>query len=230
MSITLTHVSKNFAQLTVVRDLSFQVKKGEFVTLLGPSGCGKSTILRLVAGLISQDVGEISVLQDEISFVFQEPTLLPWLSVFDNIWLPLRLKGVSREDAAAPIMAEIERLGLMGFETAKPEALSGGMKMRVSLARALITKPKLLLMDEPFASLDEITRFKLNDDLKALVKTTVIFVTHSVYEAVNLSHRIVVLTSRPATVKGEIVIDAPLDRHSAEFSAYCRAVSALLAA
>jgi NitT/TauT family transport system ATP-binding protein len=232
MSVQLTSVSKNFDALSVVKDLSLSVKSGEFVSLVGVSGCGKSTLLRLIAGLVTPDTGEITTHSKEIGFVFQEPTLLPWATVFENIWLPLRLKGISKAEASPLIMAEITRLGLLGFENTKPAALSGGMKMRVSLARALITKPDLLLMDEPFAALDEITRFKLNDDLKALVKTTVIFVTHSIYEAVNLSDRVVVLSPRPASIKGEIIIgEKPQDfRHTPEFTHHCREVSRLLEA
>lgn len=234
MIISLQSITKNFeGGIAAVGNVSLEVGDGEFIALVGASGCGKSTLLRIIAGLLPPTSGEIRVSTDNIGFVFQEPTLLDWLSVFDNIWLPLRLKGVSKEAASPSIMAEISRLGLLEFAHAKPPTLSGGMKMRVALARALITKPSLLLMDEPFAALDEMTRFKLNDDLLALQKTsltTVVFVTHSIYEAVNLASRVVVLSPRPALVLGEVMIgEKPLGfRHSALFFEKTRVVSSLL--
>jgi NitT/TauT family transport system ATP-binding protein len=172
----------------------------------------------------------------DIGFVFQEPTLMPWASVFGNAYLPLKLAGMSKDDAARRVNESLAGVGLADFADAFPRQLSGGMKMRVSIARALATRPKLLLMDEPFAALDEITRFKLNNDLLTVWRslgTTVVFVTHSVFESVYLSSRIVVMTSRPGRVFTELAIDAPYPRHesfrtSADYAGYCRLASEAL--
>ncbi len=217
--VALDGVGKTFDNGTVaLAGVDLTVAPGEFLSLLGPSGCGKSTILRLVAGLDEPTVGAIShstaVARRErnVGFVFQEPTLMPWARVFDNVWLPLRLKGVSRRAAEGPVMAALASVGLSDFRTAFPRELSGGMKMRVSIARALVTDPALLLMDEPFAALDEITRFRLNDDLLRLWEergSTVIFVTHSVFESVFLSTRIAVMAPRPGRIVDEVVVDEP---------------------
>jgi NitT/TauT family transport system ATP-binding protein len=221
--VSLRGVKKTFANgTTALAGLDLDIRPGEFVSLLGPSGCGKSTALRIVAGLAEATAGRVewpgTVGEDhrgDIGFVFQEPTLMPWAPVADNVFLPLRLRGVSRRAATANIAECLKLVGLAGFEHAYPRELSGGMKMRVSIARALSLKPKLLLMDEPFAALDEITRFKLNDDLLRLQRElgcTVVFVTHSVYESVYLSTRIVVMAARPGRVVAEIDVDAPADR------------------
>jgi NitT/TauT family transport system ATP-binding protein len=202
--------------------LDLDVRAGEFLTLLGPSGCGKSTILRLIAGLDSVSSGTLtrgfSQARGNIGFVFQDPTLMPWASVFDNVFLGLRLQGISRHDAA-PVVNDMLALVGLGAETAAfPRELSGGMRMRVSIARALVSRPPLLLLDEPFAALDEITRFKLNDDLLTLqgaLATTIVFVTHSVYESVYLSHRIAVMAARPGRIVEEIAISAPSPRGQA---------------
>ncbi len=195
--VSLHGISKTFSNGTVaLQNMSLDIGQGEFVSLLGPSGCGKSTVLRIVAGLGETTAGaiewpsatsydEAGHPQKEIGFVFQEPTLMPWGTVFANVWLPLRLQGLSKTAARDQVMDALGMVGLEKFAESYPRELSGGMKMRVSIARALITKPKLLLMDEPFAALDEITRFKLNNDLLHLWETfgwTVIFVTHSVFE------------------------------------------------
>jgi NitT/TauT family transport system ATP-binding protein len=225
--------------------LDLAVRKGEFVSLVGPSGCGKSTALRLVAGLVAPTSGTVRVSRHEgaarpghaIGFVFQEPTLMPWTSVRENVRLPLKLARVSKRDSDAKVDEALGSVGLGDFAKAFPHELSGGMKMRVSLARALVTDPDILLMDEPFAALDEITRFRLNNDLLALwraLRKTVIFVTHSVFESVYLSQRVVVMTARPGRIQADIRIEtveprAEEFRISAAYADYCRRVSAALA-
>jgi NitT/TauT family transport system ATP-binding protein len=188
--------------------LDLEVARGEFLSLLGPSGCGKSTVLRLVAGLARPTSGIVERPEAaRIGFVFQEPTLMPWADVFDNVRLPLRLAGRGAGEVRDEVRSVLERVGLADFSKAYPRELSGGMRMRVSIARALVTRPELLLLDEPFAALDEITRERLDDDLRRLWDEsglTVVFVTHSVYEAVYLSTRIAVLSGRPARVAAEI--------------------------
>jgi NitT/TauT family transport system ATP-binding protein len=219
--ISLAHIRKEFANGTVaLDDFAMDVQEGEFLSLLGPSGCGKSTALRLIAGLADVSAGTITwpsggSAKSDIGFVFQEPTLMPWANVIDNVYLPLKLKGLSRSAAMPKIMDTLALVGLADFARVYPRELSGGMKMRVSIARALVTEPKLLLMDEPFAALDEITRFKLNDDLLRLKEArnvTVIFVTHSVYESAYLSSRIIVMAARPGRVVADIAVDAPYPR------------------
>jgi NitT/TauT family transport system ATP-binding protein len=215
---SLRGVGKVFGNsVTALAGLDLDVHEGEFLSLLGPSGCGKSTVLRLLAGLSSPTRGSIDWPngRPELGFVFQDPTLMPWSTVFSNVWLPLRFHGVSRTQAQARIDEALDRVGLTGFANAYPRELSGGMKMRVSIARALVMRPAVLLMDEPFAALDEITRTKLNDDLVALkcsLGATVVFVTHSVYESVALSTRIIVMAARPGRVVAEIRIDEALPR------------------
>ncbi|MEM8813154.1 MAG: ABC transporter ATP-binding protein, partial [Pseudomonadota bacterium] len=228
------------------RDMSLTVGSGEFMSLLGPSGCGKSTVLRIIAGLGAPTAGRVEWPEEDnrvsgevdhdIAFVFQEPTLMPWATVFGNVYLPLKLKGLSKSAARERVMDALAMVGLDAFEKAYPRELSGGMKMRVSIARALVTKPKLLLMDEPFAALDEITRFKLNNDLLDLWQMfgfTVIFVTHSVFESVYLSSRIVVMAARPGRVVEDIQVEAPYPRGdsfrtSEVYNHYCRTASAAL--
>jgi NitT/TauT family transport system ATP-binding protein len=224
--------------------LDLDVKRGEFVSLLGPSGCGKSTALRLIARLAAPSSGTVSVSSSagrsraghSIGFVFQEPTLMPWASVRDNVRLPLKLAHAQPAEAEQRVGEALAQVGLAEFAEAYPRELSGGMKMRVSLARALVTDPDILLMDEPFAALDEITRFRLNNDLLDLWRNlhkTVIFVTHSVFESVYLSQRVVVMTSRPGRLSAEFRIDTPEPRvedfrMSAGYAEYCRAVSKAL--
>jgi NitT/TauT family transport system ATP-binding protein len=221
MPLTLSAVSKVFPNGVAALDgVDLTVADGSFLSLLGPSGCGKSTLLRIVAGLAEPSGGQVDWggPRGPISFVFQEPTLMPWATVADNIYLPLRLAGQSRAAAAPRIAEAIALVGLDGFERAYPRELSGGMKMRVSLARALITHPRLLLLDEPFAALDEITRLRLNDDLLRLWRQqrwTVIFVTHSVYESVFLSERVVVMRPRPGRIAADIAVDLPQPREGA---------------
>jgi NitT/TauT family transport system ATP-binding protein len=217
--VLLKGVGKTFASgTTALSALDLGVRAGEFLTLLGPSGCGKSTVLRLIAGLTPPSAGSIrwgAAGPPEIGFVFQEPTLMPWTNVFNNVWLPLRLRGIAKSQAAAEIEAALALVGLSTFAHAFPRELSGGMKMRVSIARALVLRPPLLLLDEPFAALDEITRFRLNNDLlqlKSELGTTIVFVTHSVYESVYLSTRIAIFSARPGRVVEEIDVPAPLPR------------------
>jgi NitT/TauT family transport system ATP-binding protein len=226
-----------------VQDVDMDLARGDFLALLGPSGCGKSTLLRMIAGLIPASGGEISFPADAtarqgIGFVFQEPTLMPWATAARNVALPLELAGMNRREAHARAVEMLARVELAGFEDAYPRALSGGMKMRVSIARALVTKPRLLLMDEPFAALDEITRFRLNNDLLNLWRDerfTVVFVTHSVFESVFLAERIIVMAPRPGRVVQELRVpatdrDTPEFRTSASYAAHCREVSHALAA
>ncbi len=246
--ISLRGIHKRFRTgVTALEAIDLDIHRGEFVSLLGPSGCGKSTLLRIIAGLSQPTLGERSLrlgnsgrpgeeAAGRIGFVFQDPTLMPWSTVLGNVLLPLRLAGrigpAERERAAA----ELHAVGLAGFEHAYPRQLSVGMRMRVSIARALVTGPDLLLMDEPFAALDEITRMGLNDDLLQLWaarRATVVFVTHSVFESVFLSTRVAVMSARPARIVADLAIDLPHPRErelrtSAGYAAFCRTVSAHL--
>jgi len=242
--VSMQSVSKVFSSGTVaLSGMSLTVESGEFISLLGPSGCGKSTALRIIAGLGDISSGTIDwpssrinakgLPEGDISFVFQEPTLMPWKNVFGNVHLPLKLRGISKAAAREEIMKALTTVGLQDFAEAYPRELSGGMKMRVSIARALVTKPKLLLMDEPFAALDEITRQKLNDDVLRLWKETgitVIFVTHSVFESAYLSNRIVVMKARPGRVHADLPLVTSLKRDayyrtSEEYRQACETVS-----
>lgn len=239
--VALEGVHKTFANGTVaLADLNLAIGQHAFVSLLGPSGCGKSTALRIIARLASANAGRIAwsgaVEVGDIGFVFQEPTLMPWATVFDNVYLPLRLQRQSRRAVAGRVEEALDLVGLGDFAHAYPRELSGGMKMRVSIARALVTEPKVLLMDEPFAALDEITRFKLNNDLLNLWvdrRFTVVFVTHSVFESVYLSERILVMAARPGRIVEEIAVDAPYPRDDAfrtsePYNAWCREASLAL--
>ena len=234
-------VSKVFANgVEALADVSLDVRAGEFLSVLGPSGCGKSTLLRLIAGLAEPTTGTIEWSDDggraDLGFVFQEPTLMPWATALANVALPLKLRGVARSEREARAAEALDNVGLKGFERVWPRELSGGMKMRVSLARALVVEPRLLLMDEPFAALDEITRHRLNDDLLELwhkSRVTVVFVTHSVFESVFLSQRIVVMSARPGRVSAELAVTTPYPRSqafrtSAEYAAWCRQASSRL--
>ena len=218
----------------------FTVQPGEFVTLLGPSGCGKSTLLNMVAGLVGLSAGRISVWgespdaqsqsKQRMSFVFQEATLMPWARVATNVRLPLDLQGINSAAADQRVRDALKLVGLEKFGESYPRELSGGMQMRASIARSLVTDPSLLLMDEPFGALDEITRNRLDDELLSLWRgkgLTVIFVTHSIHEAVYLSSRVVVMAARPGRVIEEVAItpSVPRDdafRVSTEFAAYAK--------
>ena len=228
----------NGTQALLPVDLS--IAEGEFVTLLGPSGCGKSTLLKMVAGMLEPTDGRLLVWRKPVAqidesgrrmaFVFQSPTLMPWASVRTNVRLPLDLAGVPRKEAEDRVAEALELVGLDKFASALPRALSGGMQMRVSIARGLVTQPDLLLMDEPFGALDEITRHKLDAELLALwreKKLTVIFVTHSIHEAVFLSSRVVMMAARPGRVVEQFRIDEPYPRRadfmvSPQFSRYAK--------
>jgi NitT/TauT family transport system ATP-binding protein len=242
-AIRLEAVQRRFPSgLDALSDLSFEVPEGQFTALLGPSGCGKTTVLRLIAGLDRPTAGTARVETNggkpEISYVFQDPTLMPWASLFDNVRLPLRIAGGSRAEARRRIAPTLESLGLGGFADAYPAELSGGMRMRASIARALVTQPRVLLMDEPFAALDEITRNRLNDDLLGLWQSqgfTVLFVTHSVFEAVYLSQRVLVMSPRPGRIIADLPIDEPYPRRpdlrlSPHYAQRCRTASAALEA
>jgi NitT/TauT family transport system ATP-binding protein len=220
--------------------VNLSVREGEFVTLLGPSGCGKSTLLKMIAGLLPPSNGRLLLWQrpvheveaggHRLGFVFQEATLMPWARVHANVRLPLDLAGMPPAEADARVRSALQLVGLSKFDHNLPRELSGGMQMRVSIARGLVTEPQLLLMDEPFGALDEITRNRLDGDLLALwqkQQLTVIFVTHSIYEAVFLSTRVVVMAARPGRIVDELAIDEPYPRGpdfrvSTAFSQYAR--------
>lgn len=246
IAVSLRGVTKIYEHgVAALGPLNLEVGKGEFISLVGPSGCGKSTALRLIAGLTAPSSGTVRLShqaaerrsRQAIGFVFQEPTLMPWTNVRENVRLPLKLSKSPAEEAEARVSEALERVGLAEFAKSYPRELSGGMKMRVSLARALVTDPDILLMDEPFAALDEITRFRLNNDLLALwrnLRKTVVFVTHSVFESVYLSERVVVMTARPGCIAAEISVKTGEPRSEAfrtspAYADYCRQVSAALA-
>lgn len=253
--VKLANVGKTYSGgATALAGLDLDLSPGEFVSLLGPSGCGKSTALRLIAGLSQPTGGTIERAWDAaaqqpragvdcrvtwtqpLGCVFQDPTLLPWTSIWNNVYLPLRLRGVSKRAARAHVDEVIALVGLSGFARSYPRELSGGMKMRASVARALVTQPRLLLLDEPFAALDEITRMRLNDDLLSLWRERqfgVLFITHSVFESIYLSTRVLVMAARPGRVIEEIVVDLPAvrtgeTRTSPRYLELCRRASSAL--
>ncbi len=245
-AVSLCGVTKIYeGGVAALGPLDLEVGKGEFVALVGPSGCGKSTALRLIAGLTAPSSGTVRLSHQSaerrsrqaIGFVFQEPTLMPWTNVRENVRLPLNLSNAPAREAEARVSEALESVGLAEFAKSYPRELSGGMKMRVSLARALVTDPDILLMDEPFAALDEITRFRLNNDLLALwrnLRKTVVFVTHSVFESVYLSQRVVVMSTRPGRIAAEVGVETGEPRSeefrtSTAYAEYCRQVSAALA-
>lgn len=242
-TIALESVHRHFAGgVHALAGVTLAVAPGEFVSLLGPSGCGKSTVLRLAAGLDDPTSGHVDAparradTDAATAFVFQEPTLMPWASVADNVALPLRLQRLPRAQIATRVRQVLERVGLHEFERAYPAELSGGMKMRASIARALVTEPRVLLMDEPFAALDDITRQRLNAELLQwwrAQRMATLFVTHNVAEAVFLSQRVLVMGARPGRVVAELAIDGSWSRdaawrHAAAFAQACQHLSAAL--
>ncbi len=218
--VKLTDVAKRFRDSIIFDDLDLQIEPGSFVAVMGPSGCGKSTLLRLLAGLERPDVGRVQVEiagqeSPRISFVFQEAQLLPWRSVLQNVTLPLELGGHEAREAASMAREALIRVGLGEALSKYPHQLSGGMKMRVSLARALVTRPHLLLLDEPFAALDDVTRFRLQNDLRAFwlaERMTVVFVTHSMTESAYLADRQIMLSRRPAEILLDRISELPPHR------------------
>ncbi|MFC5704432.1 ABC transporter ATP-binding protein [Cohnella faecalis] len=246
--LSLRNVSKAYGNGTVaVRNVNLAIREGEIVSFVGPSGCGKSTLFRMIAGLGSPSEGTIDILgrtpeqsrrEGGVSYVFQDATLMPWSSVLDNVTLPLKLSGTAKRDRLERADRVLELVGLKDYRKALPRQLSGGMKMRVSIARALISNPKLLLMDEPFGALDEMTRQSLQDELLAIrekdPRMTILFVTHNVFEAVFLSTRIAVMSVRPGRIAKEIEVDVPYPRGhdfrtTPEFGELVRSVGAVLA-
>jgi NitT/TauT family transport system ATP-binding protein len=246
-TVKLRGIGKRFSSgITALDRIDLEIGRGEFLSLVGPSGCGKTTLLRIIGGLSEPSAGDRRIsllcgggetLSGRIGFVFQDPTLMPWSTVADNVLLPFRLAGRVGAGERKRADAEIRAVGLAGFEKTYPRQLSGGMRMRVSIARALVTDPDLLLLDEPFAALDEITRMALNDDLLRLWqrrRPTVVFVTHSVFESVYLSTRIAVIAPRPGRIVADLPIELPQPRQRAlrtspGYAALCATVSGHLA-
>lgn len=238
--MALQGVCKKFPNgVVALEGITTSIAAGEFVALLGPSGCGKSTLLRLLAGLESPSAGTIewpggAALPGDIGFVFQDATLMPWASAAENVFLPLKLRGKSREETKAQVQAALAQVGLADFAQAKPAALSGGMRMRVSIARALVSEPKLLLMDEPFAALDEFTRFKLQEDLREVWKRTgktIVFVTHSIYEAAYLASRVLVMSPRPGRVAADVrspVVESEQRRVAGDYTGFVKQLTETL--
>lgn len=245
-ALALRQVSLRFGALQALDEVTLELAPGDFVALVGPSGCGKSTVLRLLAGLLAPSAGRVEapapgaadIASAATAFVFQEPTLMPWARVADNVGLPLRLAGLGPRAIRAAVAPVLQTVGLAEFAQAYPAQLSGGMKMRASIARALVTQPRVLLMDEPFAALDDITRQRLQADLLhwwARGRPSTVFVTHQVTEAVYLSRRVLVMSPRPGRIVADIVVPGPHPRERAfratdTFFETCRQVSAALEA
>jgi NitT/TauT family transport system ATP-binding protein len=236
-AIEFRGVGKRFDTGTLaLADVDLTVEPGEFVSVVGPSGCGKSTLLRLAAGLSTATSGEIALRSDRIAYVFQDPTLLQWRSALANVELVLELQHMRKAERRERAHAALATVGLAGFEKQLPAHLSGGMRMRLSLARALVLEPDLFLFDEPFGALDEITRLRMQDELQRLVDTrsfSGLFITHSVQEAVYLSHRVMVMSPRPGSITHEVAV--PFDhprppdlRYDAGFARIAGEVSAAL--
>jgi NitT/TauT family transport system ATP-binding protein len=238
--IAVSGLSKRFPNGTLALDaVSTDIEQGDFIALLGPSGCGKSTLLRLIAGLDKPSQGKITWRDGapkpgEIGFVFQDATLMPWASAEENVFLPLKLRRKSRAETKTEVHTALQQVGLAEFAGSKPSALSGGMKMRVSIARALVSQPKLLLMDEPFGALDEFTRHRLQEDLRSLWQrsgNTIVFVTHSIYEAAYLATRVLVMSARPGRISASIacnIADTADRRTAPDYVALVKRLSDLL--
>ncbi len=209
-------------KIHVIKDVSFDVKNGEFLSIVGPSGCGKSTLLKIIAGLLKVKHGHINLNTKKLAFVFQNFALFPWLTVKGNIEFGLKMNGVSKKERNRVSEEKIKEMGLSGFENKYPSELSGGMKQRVGIARALAVSPELLLLDEPFSSLDVLTAEKLRVELLSIwlkYKMTVVMVTHQVEEAVELSDRIIVFSPRPTFIKSSVSIQTtrPRDKRSEDY-------------
>lgn len=230
-------VTVGFPDGTVALDsVDLCVSPGEFVSIVGPSGCGKSTLLRVAAGLQVPTAGECAVDRSRVGFVFQDPTLLPWRTVRGNVSLPAELVGMGRDESSSATDRALATVGLSDFAGHRPAQLSGGMRMRASLARALVLSPRVFLFDEPFGALDEMTRERLNDEIRSMYVTqgfTGLFVTHSISEAVYMSTRVVVLSARPGRVVADITVPLPRERdhdirYTPVFGEACANVSAAL--
>jgi NitT/TauT family transport system ATP-binding protein len=215
-ALVFDHVSMTFPDGTLaLQDASFSVHAGEFVTVVGPSGCGKSTLLRIASGLTHQSGGSVSVDRESLGYVFQDATLLKWRTVQGNVELMAELSGIDKSRRSQMASDVIDLVGLRGFEGKYPKQLSGGMKMRCSLARALVMQPSVFLFDEPFGALDEITRERLNDELLSLFQRerfASLFITHSIAEAVFLSTRVLVMSARPGVIVGDYAVPFPYPR------------------
>ena len=234
-ALRMTNISLTFADGTqALENVNLNIQSGEFVTIVGPSGCGKSTLLRLASGLLAQTQGLCDVDRTSLGYVFQDPTLLPWRTVRRNVELNAELAGMDKPSRQKAANAAIELVNLTGHEDKYPKQLSGGLKMRCSLARSLVLQPNLFLFDEPFAALDEITREHLNDELLHLFQNqhfASLFITHSIQEAVFLSTRVLVMSARPGRIIAEHAVDFPYPRqpdvrYQSDFAEICGKISA----
>ncbi|MEU8896553.1 ABC transporter ATP-binding protein [Nocardia sp. NPDC048505] len=215
LEVSFAKAGKRFGDTTALSDIDLDIRTGEFVAVVGPSGCGKSTLLRLASGLTRVSSGSVAVQSDSIGFIFQEATLLPWRSVLRNVELSAELQGLDRRTRRARATTALAAVGLTDFAKSLPHQLSGGMRMRVSLARALTLQPRLMLLDEPFGALDELTRLSMQEELLRLYRDeafTALFITHSVTEAVFLASRVVVMSARPGRVHEVIEVGLPYPR------------------
>ena len=234
--LKISHLHHSFPEegkkkLEVIKDVSFEVWKGEFLSIVCPSGGGKSTLLRIIAGLVKQTGGSLELGSNKMAMVFQNFAIFPWLTVYENIEFGLKMNGIAARERRNVVQEKIKEVGLAGFEDKYPKELSGGMRQRVGIARALAVNPEILLVDEPFSSLDSFTAEKLREDLLGIwlrYKMTVVMVTHLVEEAVQLSDRVLVLSPRPARIKLEmdISLERPRDRRSGEFYALVDKITA----